>query len=203
MRMTRPRRFEFRPCRDQEQNAKLRYLFQCQRQQFERGRVCPMSILEDDECRLTRGEHVELSKKCRQRDLLALLRGQLGHMVAIAHRQREQVRQSWYDLVHIRAESHQQSLEFGEFFRRLVGSLEARNPLELPYERIERTVRVMGRAEMADSDVWRGFFQPLLERQGNVRLPDTWLSRQYHGAALATCGLVPATQQQIDLLVAS
>ena len=42
--------------------------------QLERGRVCPMYILEDNEHRLPRRQAIELSQKRRQRHFLTLLR---------------------------------------------------------------------------------------------------------------------------------
>ena len=62
---------------------------------------------------------------------------------------------------------------------------------------------MMRRAEITHRDVGLGFSEPLLEREGNVRLSDTRLSGQQHEAALTARGLVPATQQQINFLVST
>ena len=53
---------------------------------------------------------------------------------------------------------------------------------------------------MAQRDVWFGL-EPLFKRQGNVRLTDTRLSSEHHHAAFTTLGMLPSTQQQLELLV--
>ena len=58
----------------------------------------------------------------------------------------------------------------------------------------------MRRAELAHRDVRFGL-EPLVKRQGNVRLTDTGLSGEHHRATFATPGVLPATQQHLDFLV--
>ena len=43
--------------------------------------------------------------------------------------------------------------------------------------------------------------EPLVKRQGNVRLADTRLAGEHHRATFATPGVMPATQQHLDFLV--
>src|SRR6202011_1950695 len=201
MRMAWPGRREVRSRGDEQQHPKPRYLFQCKREQLQRGRVRPVDVLKEDEHRLRPRQAIELSQKRRQCHLLALLRAQLWHAVAVAGWQRQKVGQRWHHTVRVSAGTHEQSLKLGELLRRRVASLEPGSPFELADEWIQRTVSVVRRAEMAHRDVWFGL-EPLFKRQGNVRLTDTRLSGEHHHAAFALRGMLPATQQQLDLLAA-
>src|SRR5580704_12440652 len=78
--------------------------------------------------------------------------------------------------------------------------LEPGRPLELADEWIQRTVGMVRRAEMAQRDVGLGL-EPLFKRQGNVRLTDTRLSGEHHRATFTPLGMLPSTQQQLELLV--
>ena len=200
MRMAWPGRRELWSRGDEHQYPKPRYLLQCNREQFQRGRVRPMDILKDDKNWLPRRQDTELGQKRRQCHLLTLLRTELRRAVAVTRWQRQQVGQNWHHMVRVSAGLHEQGLEFGELRRRRVASLEPGSPFELAYEWIQRTVGVVRRAELAHRDVGLGL-DPLFKRQGDVRLADTRLSGQYHNAAFTMRATLPATQQQLDLLV--
>src|SRR5438045_3915260 len=156
MPMTWPRRLELPPRGDEQQHPKPRYPFQCNREQLQRGRVRPMGILKDDEHWLPRRQAIELSQKSRQCHLLALLRAQLWHAVAVIGWQRQKVGQRWHHTVRVSAGPHEHSFKLGELLRRRVASLETGSPFELADEWIQRTVSVVRRAEMAHRDVWFG-----------------------------------------------
>src|SRR5258708_6812154 len=200
MRMTWPGRRELWPRGDEQQHRKALYLFQGTREQLQRGRVRRMDILKDDEHWRSRRQAIELSRKRRQCHLLKLLRAQLWQAAAVIGWQRQKVGQRCHYTVRVSAGPHEQSLKLGELLRRRVASLEPRSPFELAGEWIQRTVSVVCRAELAQRDVWFGL-DPLFKRQSNVRLTDTRLSSQQHNAAFAPRRILPATQQQLDLLV--
>ena len=83
MRMTWPGRRELWPRSDEQQHPKPRHLFQGHRKQLQRRRISPMDILNNDEHWLSRRQAIELRQKRRQCHLLALLRAQLWHAVAV------------------------------------------------------------------------------------------------------------------------
>src|SRR5712664_3153369 len=192
MRMTWPGRRELWSRGDEHQHPKPRYLLQCNREQFQRGRVRPVDILKDDEHRLLRRQHIELTQQRRQCHLLTLLRTDLRQAVAVIRWQRQKVGQNWHRLVRVSAGLHEEGLKLGELRRRRVAALEPGSPFELAYEWIQRTVGVVRRAELAHGDVGFGL-DPLLKRQGDVRLTDTRLPGQHHSAAFTMRATLPAT----------
>ena len=62
MRVTRPRRREFGPGSDEQQDPKLRHVLHCGDEQLQRGWVDPMDIFENHENRLSRRQPIELSQ---------------------------------------------------------------------------------------------------------------------------------------------
>jgi hypothetical protein len=60
---------------------------------------------------------------------------------------------------------------------------------------------VVRRAELPHPDVRLGG-ESLIKRQGNMRLADTGLTGEHHRATFATPGVLPATEQHLDFLVA-
>ena len=74
-----------------------------------------------------------------------------------------------------------------------ITSDEAGFPFESRDDRVERTVLVVRRAEVAQADM--GFAdQPLLERREQARLADTGLAREQNDPPLAGFRLVPPPQ---------
>src|SRR5712692_3318797 len=78
---------------------------------------------------------------------------------------------------------------------------ETRSALELHGEGIQRAVLMMRRAEIANAGMRVGL-DVLRERDGQPRLADPRLAGDQHDARLASLRLIPAPQQQIELLVA-
>src|SRR5260370_1146488 len=77
--------------------------------------------------------------------------------------------------------------------------LKARGPLELHDERVERAVRVVGRAEVAQAHM-RLALEPGQQAFSDARLADAGLAREQHDPTLTVLGLIPTAQQQLDLL---
>src|SRR6516225_9743539 len=71
---------------------------------------------------------------------------------------------------------------------------------ELVDKRIERAVTAIGRAEIAQMEMWLGA-KVLLQFRGDTRLADTGLTRDQNDLAVPGLGAHPTAQQQIDLLV--
>ena len=82
----------------------------------------------------------------------------------------------------------------------LSARLEARGPLELRNERVERAVRMVGRAEIAKASM-RLALEPGQQAFGDARLADAGLAGEQHDPTLAELGLIPTAQQQLDLLL--
>jgi hypothetical protein len=61
---------------------------------------------------------------------------------------------------------------------------------------------VIGRAEIAQADIWLGV-EALRQRRGDARLAEAGFARDQHNLAVAGLGAGPAPQQQVDLLVAA
>src|SRR6516165_6487339 len=73
---------------------------------------------------------------------------------------------------------------------------------ELVDKRIERAVTAIGRTEIAQMEMRLGA-KALLQLHCDTRLADAGLARDQHDLAIARLGARPATQQQVDLLVAA
>ena len=84
----------------------------------------------------------------------------------------------------------------------VVVPFEARGALELADDRMERAVGVMGRAEVAQAEV-RLAGNSFEQRRAEARLADAGLAREQDDAARAALRLLPAAQQQLELLVAA
>ena len=137
-----------------------------------------------------------------KRLLLALLRGEIERRIAVAGRDRQQVRQQRNGLTEIIGPLGEHCLQLVEPLLGRILAPETRRPLELGDARIERAVLVMRRAEIAQPRVWLAA-EPLHDGLSDARLADTGLARDQHDAAVATLCLLPASQQQINLLVAA
>src|ERR1700730_11606982 len=118
MRRTWQGRWELWSRGDEQQHRKPLYLFQGPREQLQRGRVRPMDIVKDDEHWLAPRPALELSRKRRQCHLLALLRAQLWHAVAVVGWERQKVGQRGHHMVRVSAGLREQSLKLSELLRR-------------------------------------------------------------------------------------
>ncbi len=83
-----------------------------------------------------------------------------------------------------------------------IAALDPGGALELLDHRLERTVAVIGQALVAQQAV-RAVFQPLAQALDDARLADAGLAGQQHDVALAVTGLLPALEQQGDLVLAA
>jgi hypothetical protein len=91
------------------------------------------------------------------------------------------------------------------FSRRESGRVVARESggaAELVDERIERAVLVIGRAEIAQAQVWLGA-EAIYQCCSDARFADAGLAGDQHDLAIPGLGARPAPQQQVDLLVAA
>src|SRR6516225_5359354 len=73
---------------------------------------------------------------------------------------------------------------------------------ELVDKRIERAVTAIGRAEIAQMEMWLGA-KVLLQFRGDTRLADAGLTRDQNDLAVPGLGARPTAEQQVDLLVAA
>src|SRR5258708_24937049 len=128
---------------DEHQHPKSRYPFQCNGEQLQRGRVRPMDILKDEVHWLLRRQTIELSQKRRQCHLLALLRAQLWHAVAVVGWQRQKAGQRYHYTVRVSAGPHEQSLKLRELLRRRVPSLHPPSPFHFAAQRIHPTLTIV------------------------------------------------------------
>jgi hypothetical protein len=159
-----------------------------------------MRILEDDEHGMPGGEARDLPEQRRQGLRLALLRGQLGQAEAFG-RQHQQLGDV-ADIVLARGRARQQLLELGELGRRGIPGGKARRPFEMRDDGMERPIRVMRRAEIAERIIGP-IDEPLLQRADDARLADARLARQQHHAAVARLRLMPVPEQQLQLALAA
>src|SRR5947207_254135 len=95
----------------------------------------------------------------------------------------------------------EQGLQLVELRFGAAARLEARSPLELRNERIERAMGVVGRAEIAHASIFGLAFKLGQQVFSDARLADAGLAAEQHDSAFAALRLVPPAQQQVDLLV--
>jgi hypothetical protein len=87
------------------------------------------------------------------------------------------------------------------FFRGRIVALEAGGALQLLDHRVQRAGRMVGRAVIQRTDVWLAL-KPSAHFPHEPRLAYPGLAREQHHLPLAVPGLLPATQQQCDFLLA-
>jgi hypothetical protein len=95
-----------------------------------------------------------------------------------------------------------QGLELLQLGRWRVVACEASRSAKLVDERMERTVLVVGRAEVAQAQTRLGM-KALLQCRGHARLAEAGFTRDQHDLAVARLDARSAPQQQVDLLVAA
>ena len=171
-------------------------------EQLERGRIDPMRVLEHHQHRASRRQPLELGEERPEGAGLLLLRRQGRQREAALGRQREELGEEGGDLGHVGDRAGEQRLELGELGRVVVGAGEARRPRELLDDRVERAVRVVRGAMVAEADPVLGA-QPLAQGEDDPRLADAGLAREQHDLALAGPGEPPAVEEQRQLLVAA
>jgi hypothetical protein len=197
-----PRWRKLRPEGDDRQDTQRWHLIHEQIEQLLRGGVAPVHVLVHHQHGLTRSQPFDVRHQRMKRLLFALLRGEVQRRVAVASRNRQQLSQQGDGLAKVMDPLREQRLKLIEPLLISIVAPESRRPFELRDARVEGTVLVMGRAEISETTVWL-VFQPFPDRLSDARFADAGLARYQHDAAIATLRLVPAAQEQVDLLVAT
>src|SRR5262249_39229365 len=71
---------------------------------------------------------------------------------------------------------------------------------ELGDARVERTILVVGRAEITQTGVWFAA-QPLYDCLGDTRFADAGLARDEHHSPFALLGLLRSAYEQVNLFI--
>ena len=200
MRLADPGRLELRPERDDQQHRQIGDAGNRSIEQIERCRIDPVGVLEHDQDGALRRYAVELVEKRRESHLSLLLRADRQRRVAPVRRHRQQLGDERHIAWHIPRRRLEQGLQLVELRSGAAARLEARGPLELRNERVERAVRMVGRAEIAKASM-RLALEPRQQAFGDARLADAGLAGEQHDPTLAELGLIPTAQQQLDLLL--
>src|SRR6516165_268994 len=116
-------------------------------------------------------------------------------------RQRQEIGEQRYILVR-RGSAGEHGLELLPLCRGCIVTGEPGRLSELLDKREQRAVLVVGRTEIAQAEM-RLAAEPLLQSGHNARLADAGLSGDEHDLTVPCLGARPATQQQVDLLVAA
>jgi len=128
-----------------------------------------------------------------KRLLLAFLGGEIERRVAVPGRDRQQVGQKRDGLAEVIGSLSQHLLQLGQPLISGVLAPETGRPLKLGDARIERTVLVMGRAEIAQARM-RLAAQPLHDSLSDARLADPRLAANQDHLPLAPLRLRPSAQ---------
>jgi hypothetical protein len=113
-----------------------------------RGGIAPVHVLPHHQHRLTRHQSFELRQLGVKRLLPALLGREIERRIAVARRDRQQVRQQRNDLAEIIGSLGQDCLQLGEPLLGRILAPETGRPFELGNAWIERAVLVVRRAEI-------------------------------------------------------
>ena len=146
------------------------------------------------------GEPDQLLDQDLEGALLLALRAKVRGAVALISRDAQQRPDQRRCLVQLLGALSEQRLEFGEPVRGFVMGGEARRPLELRYDRVEHTIGVVGRAEMANRDV-RLARQLLTKGVQQPRLANARLAGDQDHLTVAVLGPAPAIQQHGQLVL--
>ena len=148
------------------------------------------------------GEPGQLLDQNLEGALLLALRAEVGRAIAFIRRDAQQRPEQGRRLVQLLGALCEQRLELGEPVCGFVMGGEARRPLELRDDRVERAVGVIGGAKMADCDV-RLVRQLLAKGVQQPRLANARFARDQDDLAISVLGPVPALQQHSQLVVTS
>jgi hypothetical protein len=199
VRLRRPGLCEFRSKGDQREHRQALDALDHEPDQFLRGRVAPVHVLVGEQHRLRRREPVQLVDQRFQRQLLPTLRAQLGQRGATLCRQAEQRRNQRHRLVQPVAAAREQRLELGQSGVGRIARRKAGGALQLRDHGVQRAGRVMRRALVEQAQM-RLALEPFTHLAHETRLADARFARQEHHLALAVFDLLPAAQQQRELL---
>ena len=148
------------------------------------------------------GEPDQLLEQDLEGALLLPLWAEVQGGIAIISRDAQQRGDQRRRLVQQLGALSEQRLEFGEPVLWLVMGGEARRPLQLRDDRVQHTIGVVGRAEMADRDV-RLARQLLTQGVQQPRLANASLPRDQDHLAVTVFGPAPALEQHGQLVLAS
>ncbi len=140
-----------RPRSDHQQQSHMRDLLHDAGQQFQRGVVRPVQVLDDREHRVFVGQPFELPQDRGKGSLLALLGGELRKICFRGSRQRQQVCDQRELLC--RCSCRHQCRELAQFRRGIVFAFEAGGAGELADHRMQQRVLVMRRTQVAPPGV--------------------------------------------------
>ena len=171
-------------------------------EQLQRRGVGPVQVFIELEHGPLAGEPGQLLDQDLEGALLLALRTKVRGRVALisghAHQRPDQRRR----LVQLLGALSEHRLELGEPVRGFVTGGEARRPLELRDDRVEHTIGVVGRAEIAQCEV-RLIGQLLTEGVQQPRLADARLARNQDDLAVAVLGPAPALHEHGQLVLTS
>ena len=201
MRLADPGRLELRPERDHQQHRHAGGTGNHSIEQIKRCRIDPVGVLEHHQHGALRRGAVELVEKRREGHLSLLLRADRHCRVALVRRHRQQLGDQRHIARQIFCRRLEQGLQFVELRTGVAARLESRGLLELRNQRVERALRMVGRAEIAKSGM-RLALEPDQQAFSDARLADAGLAGEQHDPPLAELGLIPTAQQQLDLLAA-
>src|SRR5215472_2688467 len=146
-----PRRREFRPKGDDHKGTQRWHPVYEQVERLSRGGVAPVNILPNNQHRLTRRQALDLHQLGMERFLLALLWGEVQRQIAVACRDRQQVRQQRNGLTEIIGSLGKNGLQLVQALIVAIVASEPGRPFELRDARVQGAVLVVRRAEMAQS----------------------------------------------------
>ena len=189
-----------RPRCDHQQQSHMLDLLHDAGQQFQRGGIRPVQVLDDREHRVFVGQPFELSQDRGKGALLASLRGEFRKLCLRGSRQRQQVCDQRELLG--RCPCRQQCRELAQFRRGIVLALEAGGAGELGDHRMQQRVLVMRRTQVAPPGM-RLRQEAIFQRGSEARLADAGLAAEQHDAAFASLRLAPAMQQQCEFVFAT
>ena len=196
-----PGRGELRSAGQQQQDPRGADPIDDRAEDVERAGIGPVQVLEDAQHRLPPGEPEELLNQRLDRQLPLPLRAVGQRRVTPVGRDRQQRRDQGGRLAHPLDALRQQGLQLVQLGRVRVVAGETRGALELLDDGMEGGAGVVGRALVAQPQV-RFRFDMLADGSDDPRLADARLARQEHRLPLAVLGLLPAIEQQGDLLLA-
>ena len=146
---------ELWPKRHNQEHTEGLYLINDATEQFEAGGVGPMCILKNHQQLVLARQGRNLGNECFERSLPTLLRCQVEHRVAAVVGQRQHVGKEC-GVVSRRRALCEQCVELVEFRLRSVIARKASRTLHSADDRIQCTVGVLRRAEIAQAGVWFG-----------------------------------------------
>ncbi len=159
-----------------------------------------MDVLENDQDGPLGRHALELVEQRREDHLALLLRAGRQRRKAPVRRHPEQLGEERHVARRISRRRPQQGFQPVEPCSGIAVRLEARARFELGDKRMERALRIVRRAEIAQARLPFAL-KPLQQIFGDARLADAGLAREQHDLALAAPGLIPTAQQPVDLLL--